>query len=133
VITLSNRKNVTLRVSEHPQSHIINQWLDEQKNIQESLTNIVMHMIERFGIRNITDYDIQKLLYQDPTASSYVDGCVSPIPSVQEKTETKDKVLVNEPTTEEKNDNEPKIEKEDKEIKEEQEDDLYSDLDVTTL
>lgn len=62
---MPTRKNVSWRVIDAPHSEAINKWLDEQKNIQDSLTNIVLHMIERFGIRNITDYDIQKMLYQE--------------------------------------------------------------------
>ncbi|MGM9923927.1 MAG: hypothetical protein ACI35R_06765 [Bacillus sp. (in: firmicutes)] len=65
---MSTRKNVSWRVSEHPQSDQINAWLDQQKNIQDSITNIVFHMIDRFGMRNITDYDIQKQLYNDSIA-----------------------------------------------------------------
>lgn len=64
---MSKRKNVSWRVADDPKSEAINQWLDAQKNIQDSLTNIVLHTIERFGIRNITDYDIQKMLYRDPS------------------------------------------------------------------
>lgn len=84
-----------------------------------------MHMIERFGVRNITDYDIQKLLYQDSTASISVG---SAIPSVQGK-EQQD-IVINEPpglvmkkTTlvKEKVKSEP------------EEEDMYGDLDVNNL
>nr|WP_194950030.1 hypothetical protein [Anoxybacillus flavithermus] len=44
---------------------MINEWLDKQQNIQVSLTNIVLHMINRFGIKDIMDYDIQRILYQE--------------------------------------------------------------------
>lgn len=59
------RKNVTWRISEHPENERLNNWLDQQKNIQDSITNIVLHMIDRFGNRNITNYDIQKILFQE--------------------------------------------------------------------
>lgn len=69
---MSTRKNVSWRVIDSPQRETINKWLDAQKNIQDSLTNIVLHMIERFGIRNITDYDIQKMLYQQGSSMAAI-------------------------------------------------------------
>ncbi|GAB6892110.1 MULTISPECIES: hypothetical protein [Geobacillus] len=62
---MAKRKIVTWRVADTPQSDLINEWLDKQQNIQVSLTNIVLHMINRFGIKDIMDYDIQKILYQE--------------------------------------------------------------------
>ncbi|MCE0555299.1 hypothetical protein LQK80_37265 [Bacillus thuringiensis] len=43
----------------------INKWCDQQEKIQVSLTSLVLHMIDRFGYKNITDHDIQKLLHQE--------------------------------------------------------------------
>lgn len=43
----------------------INEWLDVQSNMQESLTNLVMHAIGRFGNTDIRDYEIQKAFYSD--------------------------------------------------------------------
>lgn len=60
---MKERKNVTWRVAENSESKKINKWLDEQKNIQVSLANIVLHMIDRYGYINITDYQVQKQLY----------------------------------------------------------------------
>ncbi|QIQ34470.1 hypothetical protein DER53_16895 (plasmid) [Parageobacillus toebii NBRC 107807] len=62
---VAKRKIVTWRVADTPQSDLINEWLDKQQNIQVSLTNIVLHMINRFGIKDIMDYDIQRILYQE--------------------------------------------------------------------
>ncbi|GAB6004479.1 hypothetical protein JCM12214_03790 [Geobacillus vulcani] len=62
---MAKRKIVTWRVADTPQSDLINEWLDKQQNIQVSLTNIVLHMINRFGIKDIMDYDIQRILYQE--------------------------------------------------------------------
>ncbi|WP_309138316.1 hypothetical protein [Parageobacillus sp. VR-IP] len=62
---MAKRKIVTWRVADTPQSDLINEWLDKQQNIQVSLTNIVLHMINRFGIKDIMDYGIQKILYQE--------------------------------------------------------------------
>ncbi|WP_148206550.1 hypothetical protein [Geobacillus thermodenitrificans] len=62
---MAKRKIVTWRVVDTPQSDLINEWLDKQQNIQVSLTNIVLHMINRFGIKDIMDYDIQRILYQE--------------------------------------------------------------------
>lgn len=60
---MSNRGNVSWRVSKHPSSDKLNKWCDSQANIQESISNIVLHMIEKFGYRNITDYEVQKALF----------------------------------------------------------------------
>ncbi|HFJ9281068.1 TPA: hypothetical protein ACGW6Z_005325 [Bacillus cereus] len=43
----------------------INKWCDNQEKIQVSLTSLVLHMIDRFGYKNITDHEIQKLLHQE--------------------------------------------------------------------
>lgn len=59
------RKAVSWRVSDLPQKELINEWLNKQSNIQTSITNIVLHMINRFGMKDIMDYDIQKILYQE--------------------------------------------------------------------
>lgn len=83
----TKRKNVSWRVSDQPESDLINDWLDQQKNIQDSLTNIILHTISRFGTRNITDYDIQKILYQESAVGNRAESIN---PSIQEqKEETK--------------------------------------------
>lgn len=60
---MKERKNVTWRVAEHSESEKINKWLDQQRNIQESIANIVLHMIDQYGYVNITDYQVQKQLH----------------------------------------------------------------------
>src|SRR5699024_1960339 len=62
-IRMAKRKNVTWRVGEHPEHAKINRWLDKQKNIQDSMANVVLHMIDQYGYVNITDYQVQKQLY----------------------------------------------------------------------
>lgn len=61
---MSDRQNVTWRVSKDPQKDKLNKWCDAQHNIQDSISNLVLHMIEKFGYRDIKDYDIQKDLYK---------------------------------------------------------------------
>lgn len=67
---MENRKLVSWRLEklEKNQQDTINAWLDAQPNIQLSLTNIVQHMIDRFGITDIMNYDVQKALYTNPDA-----------------------------------------------------------------
>ncbi len=60
---MKERQNVTWRVAEQSESKNINKWLDNQQNIQVSLANIVLHMIDKFGYVNITDYQVQKQLF----------------------------------------------------------------------
>lgn len=43
----------------------INAWLDQQANNQKSITNVVLHAIDRFGNADIMDHDIQKLLFRE--------------------------------------------------------------------
>ena len=57
----------------------INDWLDGQGNIQKSITNVVLHMIERFGHDDILDYEIQKTLYGESTSSVSVKPSVTPV------------------------------------------------------
>lgn len=57
------------RLSEHEQS-VINQWADQQDNIQQSITNLVMHAINRFGPTvDIMNFDIQKALHAEGLAT----------------------------------------------------------------
>ncbi|MEX3625804.1 hypothetical protein [Viridibacillus arvi] len=41
----------------------IDAWLDHQGNIQTTLTNIAMHMINRFGNTDIMSYENQRELF----------------------------------------------------------------------
>lgn len=84
-----------------------------------------MHMIERFGVRNITDYDIQKLLYQDSTASISVGSAIPPVQGKEQQ-----EIVINEPPglvmkktaiVKEKVKSEP------------EEEDMYGDLDINNL
>lgn len=65
---MENRKLVSWRLEklEKKQQDTINAWLNAQQNIQLSLTNVVQHMIDRYGITDIMNYDVQKSLYTNP-------------------------------------------------------------------
>jgi len=118
---LPKRKNVTWRIADNPQNDLINDWLDQQKNIQDSITNIVLHMIDRFGIQNITDYDIQKILYQELLIEPRAQ---------QQANEKKAEVLEKDKRKKETN----KISSEAKKDDSEQDtDDMYSELDIDNL
>ncbi|WP_068505940.1 hypothetical protein [Paenibacillus kribbensis] len=60
------RDLVSWRINKLSDSEQINDWVNAQSNVQNSLTSLVRHMIEQFGYRDITDQDIQKSLYQKP-------------------------------------------------------------------
>ena len=84
-----------------------------------------MHMIERFGVRNITDYDIQKLLYQDSTASISASSAIPPVQGREQQ-----EIVINEPPGLVMKKNAIVKEK----IKSEpEEDDMYGELDVNNL
>ncbi|SEP33466.1 hypothetical protein [Paenibacillus sp. OK076] len=76
------RKNVSWRVGELQEHEKINRWIDEQSNIQLSLASLVLHMIDRFGYRNITDHDIQKILYQEPLLNGMQSLPLSQLPAI---------------------------------------------------
>ncbi|MEH7510638.1 hypothetical protein V7159_23645, partial [Priestia megaterium] len=61
---VKHRKAVNLRLANHKQSNILNEWLNNQDNIQDSITNVILHIIDQYGMRNITDFDVQKAMHQ---------------------------------------------------------------------
>lgn len=109
------RRNVTWRVAEHSENKKLNQWLDSQKNIQDSIANIVLHMIDRFGNVNITDYEVQKQLY-------------GKIVDVSQPMEEEVKKSVNPPSSNENNQSD-KLQKQEKKVN----DDLYSSINTDNL
>lgn len=48
----------------------LNAWLDQQHNIQKSITNVVMHTINQIGISDVMSFENQKRLYQDFAAGA---------------------------------------------------------------
>ncbi|MEK5326092.1 hypothetical protein [Aeribacillus sp. FSL M8-0254] len=122
---MAKRKIVTWRVADTPQSDLINEWLDKQKNIQVSLTNIVLHIIDRFGMRDITDYDIQKVLYQEFSSGTSKES------SLKNKTASNQNEGTEETDTRSLNDPDSKKDRD----KENQDDDndLYKNVDINNL
>ncbi|MDT9027803.1 hypothetical protein [Rossellomorea yichunensis] len=61
------RKMVSWRLSNLSETdqQKINEWADNQHSIQDSLTSLVKHYIERFGSQNVLEYEVQKQLYAD--------------------------------------------------------------------
>lgn len=116
------RKNVTWRVSQHPEHKKINKWLDSQRSIQDSISNIVLHMIDRYGYVNITDYEIQKQLYGKFTDIDY--RMEKELAGESEDNGSTEK---SEPLP----DPAPKNDKQSKDKKEK--DDLYSNVDINNL
>lgn len=43
----------------------IKKWLNTQRNKNESISQLVLHMIHRFGNRDILEFDVQKALFLD--------------------------------------------------------------------
>lgn len=122
---MAKRKIVTWRVADTPQSDLINEWLDKQKNIQVSLTNLVLHIIDRFGMRDITDYDIQKVLYQEFSSGTSKES------SLKNKTALNQNEGTEETDTRSLNDPDSKKDRD----KENQDDDndLYKNVDINNL
>jgi hypothetical protein len=123
---VAKRKIVTWRVADTPQSDLINEWLDKQQNIQVSLTNIVLHMINRFGIKDIMDYDIQRILYQE-----FSSGTSKENRTVSNQNEEADNEEAEKVAAKSLNNPDPKKDRD----KENQDDDndLYKNVDINNL
>ncbi|ARP44540.1 hypothetical protein GTHT12_03671 (plasmid) [Geobacillus thermodenitrificans] len=123
---MTKRKIVTWRVADTPQSDLINEWLDKQQNIQVSLTNIVLHMINRFGIKDIMDYDIQRILYQE-----FSSGTSKENRTVSNQNEEADNEEAEKVAAKSLNNPDPKKDRD----KENQDDDndLYKNVDINNL
>jgi len=108
----------------------INKWCDQQEKIQVSLTSLVLHMIDRFGYKNITDHDIQKLLHQEfPLTSITKEVSISePIEKIEETPDNISK-QTNNITTSPKTIEEAKKNPVPKEVQSSSEDDLYAQVD----
>lgn len=59
------RKMISFKVENLPpkQQEIINKWADGQTNIQQSLANIVMHVVEFTGNADVMDFEVQRKLH----------------------------------------------------------------------
>lgn len=105
---MESRKLVSWRLEklDKNQQDTINAWLDAQQNIQLSLTNVVQHMIDRFGITDIMNYDVQKALYTNPDATLVVKPTKNEITAPNE--EEKETVSSPEPNDKQTNVNQEK-------------------------
>ena len=126
---MTKRKIVTWRVADTPQSDLINEWLDKQQNIQVSLTNIVLHMINRFGIKDIMDYDIQRILYQEFSSGTSKENRT--VSNQNEEAEKADNEEAEKVAAKSLNNPDPKKDRD----KENQDDDndLYKNVDINNL
>ena len=63
------RSLVSWRLGNLPKKErdLINKWLDSQQNINNSITNAILHVIDRAGVGDITSFETQKLLFQNST------------------------------------------------------------------
>lgn len=57
------RKTLNIRLEKLPHVDKVNKWLDCQANITDSVVNLVLHMIEKHGYRDVLDFDIQRELH----------------------------------------------------------------------
>nr|WP_194950060.1 hypothetical protein [Anoxybacillus flavithermus] len=108
---------------------MINEWLDKQQNIQVSLTNIVLHMINRFGIKDIMDYDIQRILYQEFSSGTSKENRT--VSNQNEEAEKADNEEAEKVAAKSLNNPDPKKDRD----KENQDDDndLYKNVDINNL
>ncbi|PDM40509.1 hypothetical protein CN643_08610 [Parageobacillus yumthangensis] len=123
---VAKRKIVTWRVADTPQSDLINEWLDKQQNIQVSLTNIVLHMINRFGIKDIMDYDIQRILYQEFSSGTSKENRTVSNQNEEADNEEAEKVAA-------KSLNNPDPKKDRDKQNQDDDNDLYKNVDINNL
>lgn len=74
------RKSVIFRLANHKQRDILNEWLNNQDNIQDSITNVILHIIDQYGMCNITDFEVQKAMHQRGLVNQ-------PVPTVTQSTQ----------------------------------------------
>ncbi|WP_430510702.1 hypothetical protein [Gottfriedia solisilvae] len=140
------RKVVTWRIQDHPKYKLLNNWCNSQDNIQDSITNIVLHLIERFGNKDITDFDIQRILHSESLGIETVTNQpIQPVKTTKKQVKPEEKDIVNTeveevemPTHNSIKDTVEKPEEfteiNDKKAEEiEEEDDFYSQIDPTKI
>ena len=76
----------------------VNNWADQQQNMQTSITNIMLHMIDRYGEVDFMDFDVQKVLFAESfsinttnltnTTENKLDNTKENIKNVDKKIET---------------------------------------------
>lgn len=59
------RKMISFKVENLPpkQQKIVNDWADGQASIQQSLANIIMHVVEFTGNTDVMDFEVQRQLH----------------------------------------------------------------------
>ena len=59
------RKMISFKIENLPakEREIVDRWADEQTNIQQSLANIVMHVVKYVGNVDVMDFDVQHKLH----------------------------------------------------------------------
>lgn len=83
----SNRKLISWRIDslDLREQEIINEWLDNQQNIQKSITNVVQHMIDRFGTTDIMNFENQRALYTEDMPFTFNKVTSNDNPIVEDK------------------------------------------------
>lgn len=61
---LKTRAVVSWRISKMKDQDKLNKWCNAQSNIEQSLTNLVLHMIDMIGYKDIRDFETQQELYE---------------------------------------------------------------------
>lgn len=59
------RKMISFKIENLPakQRRIVDEWANGQANIQQSLANIIMHVVEFTGNADVMDFDVQRKLH----------------------------------------------------------------------
>ncbi|WP_156122688.1 hypothetical protein [Bacillus sp. MSP13] len=61
---MKTRAVVSWRISKMKDQDKLNKWCNAQSNIEQSLTNLVLHMIDMIGYKDIRDFETQQELYE---------------------------------------------------------------------
>lgn len=59
------RKMISFKIENLPakQHRIVDEWANGQANIQQSLANIIMHVVKFTGNADVMDFDVQRKLH----------------------------------------------------------------------
>ncbi|WP_063568290.1 hypothetical protein [Paenibacillus sp. O199] len=129
----NRRELVSWRIGKLPDTDQLNDWVNAQSNVQNSITSLVRHMIEQFGYRDVTAHDIQKALFQKPIADelrSILSGLKN-VPTISIPLSEAAPSAKNEPEVVAENPTENEISK--PETPKNSNDDIYGMIDKTNL
>ena len=93
------RKMISFKIENLPEKErkIVDEWANGQANIQQSLANIVMHVVNFTGNADVMDFDVQRKLHTIfiSNESQVIPAAQEPVVSQPTESEPKESVAEN--------------------------------------